>query len=181
MTRDLPASGYGTPGRPAVLAVMAPVWLQVRIGLAVAVLAVLLAVLAISQIDTDFSGGGTRLWAIVVGVGALVMLVLSAIQVRLWSWAMQEWRGVRDVDLRRWLRPSQVLRVVSYVVGLLTVAALGLMLAEDPHLAGTVVLLAVLATLATIAAQVLAAGQLLLVDGPDTPEFLLDLLRIEHR
>ena len=156
---------YGATEQPAVAARMAPHLRMIRAGAVCALVAVIFAVLAVVRFpafDSESTGLG---WAVAALVGSVAVLAGCVIQVATWQRAIASWRGERVQDLHAEARLSWVAHVLSYPAVLVVLFGTMSGSARAGWSATAAVLLA-LTLLFVLAAQVLAGVQYLRPSGP---------------
>jgi hypothetical protein len=158
-------AAYGSTEQPAIAARMSPQLRLVTAGLACAVVAVGLAVVALITFPSFTGAPEGRGWAVTALVAAVAMLAACAIQFAVWRRAMLSWRGIRPEDLHAEARLSWITHLTSYAISLLGLIACMAASSEAGWTATASTLLAV-ALLTILAAQVLAGVQFLRPSGP---------------
>jgi hypothetical protein len=158
-------AAYGSTEQPAIAARMVPQLRLTQAGLACAVVAVLLAVVALATFPSFTGRPEGRGWAVTAVLAAVAMLAACVIQVVVWRRAMASWRGVRPEDLHAEARLSWITHLASYAVALVGLIACMAGSAEAGWTATAAVLLA-FTLLMILAAQVLGGVQFLRPSGP---------------
>lgn len=170
---------YGVRAQPAVVARMRPHLRLTRIGVVASAVAVGAAIGALATF-AQFTGWGLLFPLLLLGA-AVVMAAVCALQAWVWSEAMAEWSGRRDVNLARWVGPSYAAHVVSYVAGLVGIAGAAWLMG-DAGPATASFWWALVAVSALVGAQLTAAVEFLRLDGPPgtLPAHFRRLLRLEN-
>lgn len=154
---------YGVRAQPAVVARMRPHLVLTRVGLAAAVVALVLGAVAgrlfapLTHVE--------RWWSPLLVGGSVVLVAVCALQAWVWGQAMAEWSGRRDVNLARFLMPSYAAHWLSYAA--LACALFGaLRMMGDAGSGSPAFWLALVAAVAGLVAQLTSAVEYLRLDGP---------------